>query len=215
LSEPNWLAAHRSRGEDERQEAKERAALTPKPLAGHLFRVTSPNYRDLAKTAKMSKRYPQRFNTSQLGAVYASREPNTAGAEALRRYSRDAKDLDRVHPRTVFVLSVRLQRVITLTTEEGRQAWGITKADLSGDDFTRCQEVATIAAGRGVEMLRWPSATGSGESIALFWDCQQPGTQIDIIAEYVLKREWLDALAHGAPLTEFVPQLENYQLYEP
>lgn len=200
--------------EEAPQGAEEREALTPKPLTGHLFRVTSPNYRDLAKTAEMSKQYPQRFNTSHLGAVYASREPDTAGAEALRRYRRDAKRLDHMHPRTVFVLSVRLQRVIALTTEPARRAWGITDADLSSDDFARCQEVATTAAGQGVEALRWPSATGAGESVALFWDNRQPGTHIDIVEECLLEREWLDAIAGGTPLTKFLSQLLRNTLYE-
>jgi len=60
-------------------------------LAGHLFRFTSPKYRDFVETATQSRRYPQRFNTSLLGALYLSREPDTAAAEALRRFARDAR----------------------------------------------------------------------------------------------------------------------------
>ncbi len=60
-------------------------------MVGHLFRFTSPRYRDFVDTARQSKRYPQRFNTSGLGAVYLSREPDTAAAEALRRFARDAR----------------------------------------------------------------------------------------------------------------------------
>ena len=119
-----------------------------------------------------------------------------------------------MHPRTVFVLSGRLQRVIALTTEPARRAWGITDTDLSSEDFARCQEVATTAAGQGVEALRWPSATGTGESVAVFWDNRQPGTHINLVEEYLLEWEWLEAIAGGTPLTTFLPRLLRYSLYE-
>lgn len=149
-ADSNWLAAHRHRAEDERQEAEEHAALTPKPLTGHLFRVTSPDYRDLGH------------------CPYDRCLPAGAGHHG---------------------------------------------ADLIRHDFTACREVATTAAGLGVEALRWPSATGSGESVALFWDNRQPGTHIDIVREYLLERQWLDAIAIGASLTDFVPELHRYPLY--
>lgn len=63
----------------------------------------------------MSRVHPGRFNTTDLGAVYVSREPDTA-IEELRRGA----------------------------------------------------EVAGVAARLGAEAIRWPSATGAGQSIAVF-----------------------------------------------
>jgi hypothetical protein len=57
--------------------------LTQKRLVGLAFRATSPRYSDLHKTAAMSRLYPGRFNSADVGAVYVSREPETAmGAHA-------------------------------------------------------------------------------------------------------------------------------------
>lgn len=150
------------------------------PLSGYLFRVTSPLYRDLHRTAHMSTVYPGRFNTAVLGAVYASREPDTAAQELRRRAERDRVLLRDMHPRSVFVLRVLLQSVVDLTAADALDAWGLTRADLRSDDFSRCQEVATLAARLGAEGIRWTSATGAGQSVALFVGDLVPGSRIDI-----------------------------------
>ncbi len=63
--------------------------LTQTRLVGLTFRATSPRYSDLYKTAAMSWLFPGRFNTSEVGAVYVSREPETAIEELRRRAARD------------------------------------------------------------------------------------------------------------------------------
>jgi len=177
------------------------------PLAGVLFRVTSPRYRDLERTADMSMLHPGRFNTSTIGAVYASREPDTAAGELRRRVARDGVSLRDMHPRSVFVLDVALQSVVDLTTRDALEAWGLTPADLQSDDFGRCQEVAMLATRLGAEGVRWASATGVGQSIALFVKALLPGSRVEVAQEFELTRDALTAIESGARLTEIVRPL--------
>lgn len=191
-------------------------------LVGYLFRFTSPRYRDFVETARQSKHFPQRFNTAALGAVYLSRDPDTAAAEALRRYARDARvagdgnrstQFDRLAPRSIFVVRVQLRGVLALTTQAAFDAWGLTNASLVDEDFSRCQEVATLAALQGAEGVRWPSATGSGESVAIFWDHLQASSHVTIEKELSVDRRWFDAIADGRPVSEFLPALREFPLY--
>lgn len=196
--------------------------MSPRPLGGYLFRFTSPRYRDFAETARQSKRYPQRFNTSSLGAVYLSRDADTAAAEALRRFARDARlsgdtkradQFNNLAPRSIFVVRVQLREVLVLNTPAVFAEWGLTAADLSADDFTRCQEVAKLAAQRGAEGVRWPSATGSGESVAIFWESIHAASHVDLMQEFPVDRAWFDAIADGTPASHFLPQLQEFPLY--
>lgn len=209
--------AHRAFGEDDASERvevdAEQAALVPRALSTFVFRCTAPSYRDLGLTVEKSRQFPQRFNTEQFGAIYVSREPDTAAFETLRRMVRDARSLEKVHPRCIFALEVRLRSVIALTTAAAQRAWGLRKEDLKDDDMGRCREAATVAVGRGIEALRWPSATGQGESIALFWAHRQPGSHIDIVAQYDIEKSWLAPVASGTPVTTFLPRLKDYPLY--
>jgi len=197
-----------------REHASERNALQLTPLAGIAFRVTAPGYRDFARTVAASCGYPQRFNTADVGAIYASREPDTAAREAFRRFARDRVAAEQVHPRSVFVLLIQLQAVLSLITETARAAWGITDDDLTAEPEMRaCQEAATIAAQSGAEAIRWPSATGAGESIGIFHDRLRPGSHVDIIDTLSIEREWLLDLAAGVPVTHFLPALSDFPPY--
>ena len=170
----------------------------------------------------MSKAYPQRFNTPVLGAVYLSREPDTAAAEALRRIARDTRlvgsaDLaaafDRVMPRSIFVVQVRLRAVLGLSTRVALDAWGLRADSLAADDFAPCQEVATLAAKNGAEGVRWASATGAGESVALFWDQRHAGSHVDLVDEFPVERHWFEDIVNGTPVSHFLPALHDYPRY--
>jgi RES domain-containing protein len=67
----------------------------------------------------MSRYHLGRFNTDEIGAVYASREPTTAVEELRRRASRDGTSLTAMHPRSLFVLELRLYAVVDLTVADG------------------------------------------------------------------------------------------------
>jgi len=104
--------------------------------------------------------------------------------------------------------------VLALTSEPALRAWGLTASSLVADDFAPCQEVATLAAERGAEGVRWPSATGSGESVAIFWDRIQAASHLKLLHEFPVARRHFEAIADGAPLTHFLPELRGFSLYE-
>ncbi len=102
-------------------------------LRGLVFRITSPRYRDLRRTAEMSRIHLGRFNTASIGAVYASAEPATAVEELRRRAARDGTSLAAMHPRSIFALSVDLHAIVDLPrrthlSHEGsaRATWRVT-----------------------------------------------------------------------------------------
>jgi RES domain-containing protein len=183
--------------------------LTKTRLAGLTFRATSPRYADLHRTAAMSRLYPGRFNTADVGALYVSCEPDTAVEELRRRAARDALSLADMHPRSIFVIDLFLHEVVDLTAPGQLEAWGLTERDLLSDDLARCQEVAGIAARLGAEAMRWTSATGAGQSLAVFVDQLRPGSHVEIIKSFDLTREMLAAAATGASVATVIPALSD------
>jgi RES domain-containing protein len=97
--------------------------LTQTRLVGLTFRATSPRYSDLHRTAAMSRKFPGRFNTASVGAVYVSREPETAIEELRRRAERDGVSLNDMHPRSIFVVDLYLHEVVDLTKAGQLEVW--------------------------------------------------------------------------------------------
>ena len=83
-------------------------------------------------------------------------------------------------------LDVSLARVLDLTDPAVRDTWGISLADLASDDYTRCQTVARQARRDGYEAVRYPSATGDGENLAIFMDRMDAGSFVRIVQRQIL-----------------------------
>jgi RES domain-containing protein len=188
--------------------------LTQTRLVGLTFRATSPRYSDLQKTAGMSRLYPGRFNTARVGAAYVSREPETAIEELRRRAARDGVSLADMHPRSIFVIDLLLHEVVDLTAPGQLEVWGLSARDLANDDMQRCQEVAGVAARLGAEAIRWSSATGAGQSLAVFVDQLRPGSHAEILRNIDLTHDLLGAVAGGASVTTLLPSLRDLPLLD-
>ena len=181
--------------------------LTQTSLIGLSFRATSPRYSNLHRTAAMSRSFPGRFNSSSVGAVYVSLEPETAVEELRRRAARDGISLSDMHPRSIFVINLFLHAVVDLTASGQLEAWGLTAEDLANDEMDRCREVAEGAARMGAEGIRWTSATGTGKSVAIFLDHLRPGSRVDIVRAFELTREGLRSIQDGASVASVLPDL--------
>ena len=69
--------------------------------------------------------------------------------------------------REVFRLVVTAEvsaRVLDLTGDAARRAVGVTLADLTGEDWKPCQELAALAAAHGYDGVLGPSAALAGDT---------------------------------------------------
>jgi hypothetical protein len=115
-------------------------------------------------------------------------------------------------PRSIFPLELFLQSVVDLTTPERLEAWGLTPNDLVDASMKRCREVAAVAGQLGAEAIRWPSATGAGQSFAIFVDQLRRGSRVRIANSFEIMRPMLDALARGASITALLPEIAELPL---
>ncbi len=123
------------------------------------------------------------------GAVYVACDPNTALAELDHKASRLGLARAELLPRYMLTLDLSAVRILDLTDEATRTAWGLLDADLGGDDYTRCREAARAARTDGIEAIRYPSARGNGENYAIFLDRLKPGSHFREVS-----REWIDGM---------------------
>jgi RES domain-containing protein len=160
---------------------------------GVVYRATHPDYEDLDRTIEVSKRYPSRFNPLGHGAVYVALERTTAVAELKRRAEKLGRQLTSFAPRALLTLDVALRQVLDLTDAAVRAEWDITPDDLGTEfDYERCHEVAEVARRDGYEAIRFPSATGDGVNLVVFYDQLHAGSYVVVRASEKLD---LDGLA--------------------
>jgi len=154
-------------------------------FAGAVYRQSSPRYAEITeRTLLASFGTGGRFNpTGEFGAVYVSLDPETPFRELRRQAGKAGLQILDLLPRTLFAAEARLQRVLDLTCPEGRTNAGLTPQSLASDDWSACQEVARRSRHAGYEAIRFPSATGSGENLAIFLDRLAPGSYIRILRE--------------------------------
>ncbi|HEX2202461.1 MAG TPA: RES family NAD+ phosphorylase [Longimicrobium sp.] len=149
---------------------------------GPAFRQCHPDYTDLAATARVSPRHPFRFNPlGEFGVLYVALSERTAHAELVRQADRRGVAVEKMAPRVMLLLDVRLSRVLDLTDGQVREAWDVTLDELASDDYQKCQEVARVARREGYEAIRYPSATGEGENLAIFFDHLRTGSAVEVV----------------------------------
>jgi RES domain-containing protein len=158
-------------------------------FAGAVFRQSAPRYAEITeRTLSASARAGGRFNPAgEFGAIYVSLDPDTPLRELRRQAAHAGAEVAAFLPRTLFAAEARLQRVVDLACGDGPREWGLSAAGLSSDDWTECQRVARRARADGYEAIRFPSATGAGENLAIFLDRLLPGSYIHILREEELR----------------------------
>ena len=154
---------------------------------GVVYRATHPDYVDLDRTVEVSRRYPGRFNPPGTGAVYVALDRATAVAELKRRAEKLGRPLTSFAPRALLTLEVALHQALDLTDATVRAEWDITLDDLRTDfEYARCHEIAEVARRDGHEAIRFPSATGAGVNLAVFYDQLHTGSYVVVRASEVL-----------------------------
>lgn len=154
-------------------------------FAGAVYRQSTPRYAEITgRTLLASFGTGGRFNPAgEFGALYVSLDPETPFRELRRQANKAALDVLDLLPRTLFAADVYLQKVLDIACIAPSPAYRLTDAELRSDDWTACQDVARRARTAGYEAVRFPSATGRGENLAIFLDRLLPGSYIRIIRE--------------------------------
>jgi RES domain-containing protein len=148
------------------------------PFRGTVYRVAEPDQADLALTTDRSRDTPGRFNTGDIGAVYAALDAETAMREEKR--SSEGSDAERC---VLFTIELNVSHVIDLNDPNERAAWTLDEDDLRRDDASACQAIVEGVIATGAEAIRWPSATGEGESIAIYFAHLRDDSLCEITSE--------------------------------
>ena len=134
-----------------------------------------------------------RFNMEgEFGAVYMSLDPKTPIRELERTYRRHAgtaRPEDISADRILITLDVRLARVADLRDPDVCATWGIGPDEITSDDIGPCQQVARQIR-RTHEALRYRSATGAGENLALFYDRLLGESSVSLLRVEPLELPW-------------------------
>jgi RES domain-containing protein len=173
-------------------------------MSGAVFRADHPEHTDFSQTAEASREEPGRFNTSDFGAVYLSCEPETAIQERKRSEGKVE------HPCALFVVSLSVAKVIDLSVGEQLERWGLTRADLTSDDHSRTQKAAEAAFENGAEAILWPSATGRGLSLAVFFTQLAEASNLDVIHQFELTPTVVASVDAGVPVGTIHPLVSTF-----
>jgi RES domain-containing protein len=142
----------------------------------------------LLNTLVGSERVGNRFNpVGEFGAIYVSLDPHTPFRELYRAYVRTAGTLhpeDIAAQRVLLTVDVLLHRVVNLSDADECVKWGITSGDLA-DSWVPCQQLAR-AIHHSHEAIRYPSATGQGENLAVFYDQLREGSYLRLVRSEVV-----------------------------
>jgi RES domain-containing protein len=171
---------------------------------GVVFRIDNSEHDDLARTVEASRKEPGRFNTSDFGAVYVSREPDTAIGE----FRRNNEKLERAC--ALFVISLSAATIIDLSNPDERQRWHLSLEDLTSDDLSRCRQAAESAIRAGVEAIIWPSAAGGGHSLAVFAGRLQAGSRVEILHAIELTDNVIASVEAGVPIARIHPLISTF-----
>lgn len=147
-----------------RSTAERIAGISPVRVEGTFFRHAAPN-RD-AFAGGEGGRWGESFPV-----IYLGRPVEAVTAEAYRHLvEQTGIPAELVQPRRLYTVSVTVDSVLDLTVEANSTAVGLSDDDLRSpvDAYDTCQEVAQAAHQLELHGILAPSATGIGQTLALF-----------------------------------------------
>ena len=100
--------------------------------------------------------------------LYTGLTVATVEAELVRHVLRSNLELTDLLPRVIYTLEVRMSSVVDLRDEASLVAVGLAMDDVTSDDLSACQAVGEAVHKLGREGILAPSATGSGDVLAIF-----------------------------------------------
>ena len=153
------------------------AAFDPGRLAQvGASRMDVTGYRNQApgfdpRSGEGARRFGGRFNPPNSFAVlYLCSTRACAASEFHRQAQRQSIDIERLLPRELWVVDIRLRRVLDLTSPKSLESLDIAGEDLTRDDHGFTQDIGKWAHEYRFQTIRTPSATGTGEVFAILLD---------------------------------------------
>jgi RES domain-containing protein len=120
--------------------------------------------------------------------LYLGLSEDAVKAEFYRFADRQGMPPENLLPRRRQEYQVELQGLLDLRDPGTRSALGLTDAVIEGDDPAVCQAVGDAAHYVGFEGIIAPSATGTGEVLAVFTDKLVPGSSVTPQSSVIWKR---------------------------
>lgn len=100
--------------------------------------------------------------------IYLAEPVDACVAEFLRMARGQARGAESFRPRQLHMVRATELELVDLTTETALDLVGLTKSDLTDDDWASCQRVGEVIHFLGYQGLRAPSATGLGTVFSIF-----------------------------------------------
>lgn len=116
---------------------------------------------------------------ASFAVLYLALEPQTVIAEFRRLATRQGLHPTAFLPRMLYEYEVRLRAVLDVRDETAQTAVGLAAEDLVADDPVQCQQVGEAAFTAGREGILAPSATGTGEVLAVFLERLSPASYVN------------------------------------
>lgn len=117
---------------------------------------------------------------NSFATLYLGFSAEVAAAELERLAERAGRDVADFMPRHLLEYEIELEAVLDLTDAAALDALELTRADLTSADADSCQRVGEAAHHLGWEGILAPSATGTGNIVAIFIERLSPQSRVDV-----------------------------------
>ena len=145
------------------------ARIAPAHYVGTAYRQQGPGYDP--RSGAGARRHGGRFNPPRsFPVLYLALTLETAAAELRHIADRSGIALRDALPRELFSFELDLTRVLDLRDEDALSELEVTRDDVLAPDQQRSREIGEAALSVGLQAIAAPSATGTGEVLAVFLD---------------------------------------------
>ncbi len=147
----------------------------PRRIRGAVwYRAVTPGYRKTILKMDGALRWGGRYNApGEFGALYLSKTQPGCAAEITRRPAHPTKYV-------VGKIQVKLGKVCDLTDQNLLRKLGITRNQLTGDDWAETQALGDLIRDAGFEGIIVPSAAGDFNNLVIFVDRLAPASRVEL-----------------------------------
>jgi RES domain-containing protein len=152
--------------------------IDPVPYRGEAYRHLAPRWHPLSGGG--ARIQGGRWNPPEsFATLYLALEKPTAAAEFRRMADQIGRSPEDFVPRRLYRYRLDLQAVLDLTGERDQLPQALAELDFQGSDQHATQALGEAAEHLGREAIKAPSATGTGEVIAVFIDRLLPDSAVE------------------------------------